>query len=142
MKLKYFDQQIRPICRKGFIHSDVNRIHKRTPFFKLTVRGRRAHDVEQWQNNGIAHIKLVCRDDGCSMPNNAEYLLVVANEVDTSGNWLPHHTLSIADQKELVFTLRQIANTTGTVFIEASDRFAEVALKMNFPLISGQWRLV
>lgn len=36
----------------------------------------------------MTKIKIFRRVEGCEIPNNAEFLLVIANDIDAGGEWL------------------------------------------------------
>ena len=76
---------------------------------------------------------------GIEIPSGKRLLMVVAENIDADGNWVPSRTESFFTVTELVASLkRYLANGEGVV-IRAPSGFSGVAKTLGLPMIYGEW---
>jgi len=68
--------------------------------------------------------------------------MVVAEQVDCNGNWIPSQFHSLATTAELVTELKKYLDTGEPVVIHAPAGFHNLATELGLPLLRGEWGLL
>ena len=87
----------------------------------------------------MTHIKLYRRGEGCEMPDGSEYLMVLARQVDTDGNWLSTEVQSFQSICQLREALREIVATRDGIVIRGSSQFWQLAQELGLPVLTAEW---
>ncbi|MHC1769087.1 MAG: hypothetical protein AB9869_33195 [Verrucomicrobiia bacterium] len=76
------------------------------------------------------------------IPNGDQYLLVISEELDGEGNWVPSRVETVRDNSALRQRLKEIRNTGDRFVIRASWGFQKYADELGLPLVWGEWGLL
>jgi hypothetical protein len=73
------------------------------------------------------------------VPNDAEFLMLVAHDVDAYGDWLPTDVLTAQTYSQLKEILKQIAANADGIVIRASGHFDRLALELRLRPMTTEW---
>jgi len=90
----------------------------------------------------MTHIRIHVRGDGCEIPDGKWFLVVVSEDIDGDGNWIPFRMESLNRMTDLQHILKRYLDTGDKVVIRASGGFSTLATKLGLPLLVGEWGVV
>lgn len=87
----------------------------------------------------MTHVKLIRRGEGCQVPDDADYLLVVAREVDANGEWVPTDVRALPTLPQLKEALREIIATGDGIVVHGTSRFERLANELGLRPLTSEW---
>ena len=95
--------------------------------------------ANKFKGSSLTHVKLYRRGEGCEMPDDAQFLIVVSQGFDANGELLPVHVQTAQTFPQLKEQLREIAANTGSFVIKASGHFERLALELGLRHLTSEW---
>lgn len=89
----------------------------------------------------FTHVKLYRRGESCVVipDDTAEFLMVIAQELDADGEWFPSRVLTAHDYSQLKASLREIIAATDGVVVQAAGWFGPLALELGLGHLTSEW---
>ena len=87
----------------------------------------------------MTFIRLYQQSDGCEMPAGHRFLIVISEQMDEQGNWVPARTASFTGITQLHRALKALVDAGDKVVIRASTSFCGIPERMGFSPLFGEW---
>jgi hypothetical protein len=87
----------------------------------------------------MSFVHLYAKGEGCEIPKGSQFLMVVSQQVDPQGNWIPDHVLAFTSISQVRLAIRKFLRTESQVVIRASAAFSGIAKAMGLRLLSSEW---
>ena len=87
----------------------------------------------------MKYIRIHEPGSGVEIPEGKRLLMVVAEELDGQGNWVPSRIQSFCSVTELVVGLKECLATGDGVVIRAPGGFNGVANTLGLRMLCGEW---
>jgi len=88
---------------------------------------------------GMKIIRLYGNGEGCQIPENKNYLMVSATQLDASGEWMPTLTQSYDNLPALRDALQPLVLSGDGVVIRGSNQFEPLADELGLPRLTSDW---
>ena len=85
-------------------------------------------------------IKLFKCGEGCVIPDDDNYLMVLATDIDANGEWVPNGIRSFKTWAELKDALKELVATKGPKVVRASVHFQQLAGELGLTPLVSEWR--
>jgi len=84
-------------------------------------------------------IQLYRNGEGCQIPDNNNYLMLSATQLDASGEWMPDSIQAYDNLPALRAALLPIVTSGDGVVIRGSDHFQPLADELGLPRLNSEW---
>lgn len=80
--------------------------------------------------------------DRCEIPKGHTFLMVVSEEVDSQGNWIPSYAKPLKRAEDVYGEIQRMKKSCDGIVIRTSASFNGMAKKMELRLRYAEWEVV
>ena len=92
-------------------------------------------------SGSITKLKIFRRGESCvSMSSGAEFLVVVSQDFDANGEWLPSYSKTANSYADLKHAVLEIVAKGDGIVMQASNQFENLAHEIGLKHTNSEWR--
>lgn len=79
--------------------------------------------------------------EGCEIPQRHTFLMIVSEEVDSQGNWIPRYAKPLKRAEDVYEEIQRMKSSCDRIVIRTSASFRGMAQKMGLKLRHAEWEV-